>query len=75
MMRMLLLNVLQQQLFNIYSVTLLALIMIKQHVCVTGKSGCIHPACTAAGLLQGLKRSTGNDLRVVNDETVSAWTH
>ena len=37
-----------------------------------GEPRCIHPASTAAGVLQGLSRSTGDDIRVVNDEIVSA---
>jgi len=44
-------------------------------VCVIGEPRCIHPASTAAGLLQGLERSTGDDLRVVNDKIISAWAY
>ena len=44
-------------------------------ISVSGESGCVHPACVAVGLLQGLKGSTGNDLRVINDSPLSIGTH
>jgi len=40
---------------------------------VIGEPRCVHSACAAAGVLQGHKRSTGDDLRVVNDAPLSAW--
>jgi len=42
---------------------------------MTGESRRVHPAGSAVGLLQGLRWSSGDDLRVINDAAVSSRTN